>query len=44
MAGSEFTRGLSEGPRNKAHHKHSSLGLEAVEAVEVVEKEMMDNA
>jgi len=44
MAGSEFTGETSEGSRKKANQKHSTLGLEAVEAEEIVEKEMMDNA
>jgi len=44
MAGSEFTGETSEGSRKKANEKHSTLGLEAVEAEEIVEKEMMDNA
>jgi len=44
MAGSEFTGETSEGSRKKADHKHCTLGLEAVEAEEIVEKEMMDNA
>jgi len=44
MAGNEFTAETSEGSRKKADQKHSSLGMEAVEAEEMVEKEMMDNA
>jgi len=44
MAGSEFTGETSEGSGKKADQKHSTLGLEAVEAEEIVEKEMMDNA
>jgi len=44
MAGSEFTGETSEGSRKKADQKYSTLRLEAVEAEEIVEKEMMDNA
>ena len=44
MAGSEFTGETSERSRKKADQKHFKLGLEAVEAEEIVEKEMMDNA
>ena len=44
MAGSEFTGDTSEGSRKKADQRHSTLGLEAVGAEEIVEKEMMDNA
>jgi len=44
MARSEFTGETSEGSRKKANQKHSTLGLEAVEAEEIVEREMMDNA
>jgi len=44
MAGSKFTGETSEGSRKKANQKHSTLGLEAVEAEEIMEKEMMDNA
>ena len=42
--GSEFTGETSEGSRKKANQKHSTLGLEAVKAEEIVEKEMMDNS
>jgi len=38
MAGSEFTVEISEGSRKKADQKHSTLGLEAVEAEGIVEK------
>jgi len=44
MAGSEFTGETSEGSRKKADQKHSTLCLEAVEAEEMVEIEMMGNA
>jgi len=38
MAGSEFTGETSEGSRKKADQKHSTFGLEAVEAEEIVKK------
>jgi len=38
MAGSEFTGETSEGSRKKADQKHSTLGLEAVEAEEIMGK------
>ena len=41
--GSEFGGEISEGPRKEADQEHSTLGLEAVEAQENAEKEMMDN-
>ena len=44
MGESEFTGETSEGSRKRADQKHSTLGLEVVEAEEIVEKEMMDNA
>jgi hypothetical protein len=44
MAGSEFTGETTGVSRKKADQKHSTLGLEAVEAEETVEKETMDNA
>jgi len=44
MTGSEFTGETSEGSRKKADQKHSTLGLEAVEAEEIVEKQIVDNA
>jgi len=39
MAGSEFTGETSEGSRKKAVQKHSTFGLEAVEAEGIVEKD-----
>jgi len=44
MVGSEFSGETSEGSRKNADQKHSTLGLEAVEAEEIVEKGIMDNA
>ena len=44
MTGSEFSGETSEGSRKKADQEHSTLGLEAVEAEEIAEKEMVDNA
>jgi len=44
MAESEFTGETSEGSRKKADHKHSTLGLEAVEGEGITDKEMMDSA
>jgi hypothetical protein len=37
------THGGKQGSRKKADQKHSTLGLEAVEAEENAEKEMMEN-
>jgi len=44
MAGTKFTGETSEGSGKRTDKKHSTLSLEAVEAEEIVEKEMMDNA
>jgi len=42
--GSVFSEEISEGCRKKTNQDNSTLGLEAVEAEENAEKEMMDNA
>ena len=43
-AGSEFSEEISEGSREKTNQENSTLVLEAVEAEENTEKEMMYNA
>ena len=43
-AGSEFIEEISEGSRKKANQNNSTLRLEAVEAEEIAEKEMVVNA
>jgi hypothetical protein len=42
--GSEFGEEISEGSRKMTNQENSTLGLEAVEAEEIGEKEMMENA
>jgi hypothetical protein len=44
MVGSEFSEEIPEGSRKMAYQENSTLSLEAVEAEENAEKEMMDNA